>query len=101
MTRYSAVYAGWELWYVSVDSRSNVTRPHFRPFPALPTTQTQQVSLVRICLACSIEVAANCDIVVSWTIPFTAVATSVAAILTQYFLGHRLVELVFLSIPCD
>jgi len=27
--------------------------------------------------------------VVGWTIPFTAVATSVAAILTQYFLGHR------------
>ncbi|KAG5647696.1 hypothetical protein DXG03_008419 [Asterophora parasitica] len=26
---------------------------------------------------------------ISWTIPFTAVATSVAAILTQYFLGHR------------
>ncbi|KAG6919023.1 hypothetical protein DXG01_009733 [Tephrocybe rancida] len=26
---------------------------------------------------------------VSWTIPFTACATSVAAILTQYFLGHR------------
>jgi hypothetical protein len=29
--------------------------------------------------------------VVSWTIPFTAVATSVAAIITQFFLGHRLV----------
>lgn len=27
--------------------------------------------------------------VISWTIPFTAVATSVAAILTQFFLGHR------------
>ncbi|KAH0591132.1 hypothetical protein H2248_001233 [Termitomyces sp. 'cryptogamus'] len=26
---------------------------------------------------------------VSWTIPFTACATSVAAILTQFFLGHR------------
>ncbi|KAL0955079.1 hypothetical protein HGRIS_003996 [Hohenbuehelia grisea] len=26
---------------------------------------------------------------VNWTIPFTAVATSVAAIVTQYFLGHR------------
>jgi len=26
---------------------------------------------------------------VSWTIPFTAVATSVAAIITQFFLGHR------------
>ncbi|KAF9055835.1 hypothetical protein BJ165DRAFT_451154 [Panaeolus papilionaceus] len=30
---------------------------------------------------------------VSWTIPFTAVATSVAAILTQYFLGHRVYKL--------
>ncbi|KAF9469788.1 hypothetical protein BDZ94DRAFT_1243263 [Collybia nuda] len=27
--------------------------------------------------------------VISWTIPFTAVATSVAAIITQFFLGHR------------
>ncbi|KAG5652451.1 hypothetical protein H0H81_004995 [Sphagnurus paluster] len=26
---------------------------------------------------------------VSWTIPFTAIATAVTAILTQYFLGHR------------
>jgi len=26
---------------------------------------------------------------ISWTIPFTAVATSVAAIFTQFFLGHR------------
>lgn len=30
---------------------------------------------------------------VSWTIPFTAVATSVAAIITQFFLGHRYVLL--------
>ncbi|RDB28699.1 hypothetical protein Hypma_015900 [Hypsizygus marmoreus] len=30
---------------------------------------------------------------VSWTIPFTAVATSVAAILTQFFLGHRVLIL--------
>ncbi|KAF5385351.1 hypothetical protein D9615_001200 [Tricholomella constricta] len=27
--------------------------------------------------------------IISWTIPFTAVATSVAAIFTQFFLGHR------------
>ncbi|KAF5352430.1 hypothetical protein D9756_005924 [Leucocoprinus leucothites] len=30
---------------------------------------------------------------VGWTIPFTAVATSVAAILTQWFLGHRVLVL--------
>lgn len=30
---------------------------------------------------------------VSWTIPFTAVATSVAAIITQYFLAHRVFKL--------
>jgi hypothetical protein len=30
---------------------------------------------------------------VSWTIPFTAVATSVAAIITQFFLGHRVLVL--------
>jgi hypothetical protein len=29
---------------------------------------------------------------VGWTIPFTAVATSVTAILTQIFLGHRWVH---------
>jgi len=31
--------------------------------------------------------------VISWTIPFTAVATSVAAIFTQFFLGHRVFKL--------
>ncbi|KDR85756.1 hypothetical protein GALMADRAFT_234820 [Galerina marginata CBS 339.88] len=31
--------------------------------------------------------------VISWTIPFTAVATSVAAIFTQFFLGHRVYKL--------
>jgi len=31
--------------------------------------------------------------VVGWTIPFTAVATSVAAIFTQFFLGHRVFKL--------
>ncbi|KAF8910160.1 hypothetical protein CPB84DRAFT_1842802 [Gymnopilus junonius] len=31
--------------------------------------------------------------VISWTIPFTAVATSFAAILTQFFLGHRVYKL--------
>ncbi|KIK08346.1 hypothetical protein K443DRAFT_672371 [Laccaria amethystina LaAM-08-1] len=31
--------------------------------------------------------------VVSWTIPFTAVATSCAAIVTQFFLGHRVLML--------
>ncbi|KAF8665401.1 hypothetical protein AX16_000420 [Volvariella volvacea WC 439] len=30
---------------------------------------------------------------VSWTIPFTAIATSVAAILSQFFLGHRVLIL--------
>lgn len=30
---------------------------------------------------------------VSWTIPFTAVATSCAAIVTQFFLGHRVLML--------
>ncbi|KAF9486565.1 hypothetical protein BDN70DRAFT_870153 [Pholiota conissans] len=30
---------------------------------------------------------------VGWTIPFTAVATSVAAVLTQCFLGHRVYQL--------
>ncbi|KAF8167338.1 hypothetical protein B0H34DRAFT_779124 [Crassisporium funariophilum] len=30
---------------------------------------------------------------VSWTIPFTACATSVAAIVTQFFLGHRVYKL--------
>jgi len=30
---------------------------------------------------------------VSWTIPFTAIATSVAAILTQAFLGHRVLKM--------
>lgn len=30
---------------------------------------------------------------VTWTIPFTAVATSVAAIITQFFLGHRVLGL--------
>jgi hypothetical protein len=28
-------------------------------------------------------------VAISWTIPFTAVATSIAAILTQGFLAHR------------
>jgi len=31
--------------------------------------------------------------VISWTIPFTAVATSVTAIFTQFFLGHRVYKL--------
>ncbi|KAF9567785.1 hypothetical protein CPC08DRAFT_626230 [Agrocybe pediades] len=30
---------------------------------------------------------------VSWTIPFTAVATSLAAVFTQFFLGHRVYKL--------
>ncbi|KAJ6612731.1 hypothetical protein B0H10DRAFT_287254 [Mycena sp. CBHHK59/15] len=30
---------------------------------------------------------------IDWTIPFTAVATSVAALITQFFLGHRVLQL--------
>ncbi|KAJ7841901.1 hypothetical protein B0H14DRAFT_3140075 [Mycena olivaceomarginata] len=38
---------------------------------------------------------------IGWTIPFTAVATSVTAILTQIFLGHRSWPYLKLSSPLD
>ncbi|TFK41819.1 hypothetical protein BDQ12DRAFT_624513 [Crucibulum laeve] len=37
---------------------------------------------------------------VSWTIPFTAIATSVAAIITQFFLGHRVLLLTKNKLLC-
>ncbi|KAJ7637515.1 hypothetical protein B0H17DRAFT_1106743 [Mycena rosella] len=64
-----AVYSGWEIWHWAS------TMPVFLLLRSV----------------CSVTNYANPAVLgyVGWTIPFTAVATSFTAILTQTFLGHR------------
>ena len=58
-----------------------------------PTTGIQLASLVRFYSDTTTGVVVlNSPPEVGWTIPFTAVATSFAAVLTQFFLSHRYVD---------
>ena len=53
---------------------------------------TQLAFLVRFYNDTATSVVLNPPPEVGWTIPFTAVATSCAAVLAQFFLSHRYVD---------